>query len=194
VLASIFYIFTTLATPIIGATALHYAWTAVWRATTWRQVRGRFETLRSADVLLARDVQTEQEQLAEFDRRKQAELEEWGAIFIQFYDRGHLNGARQETFASVVRKSAIGGVCAVPLAFLLPIALIPEIIGIPAIVGTALFVYFNHRRHHPNHERYLAQEATRFAVIPDAPPPRELHTPSPQRLLTKGDDPKGENL
>lgn len=187
VLASILYIFITLATPIIGATALHYAWTAVWRATTWRQVRRRFETLRTAEFQLARDVQTEQEQLDEFDKRKQAELEEWGAIFTQFYDRGQLNGARQETFASVVRKSAIGGVCAAPLAFFLPVALIPELIGIPAIVGMALFVYFNHRRHHPNHERYLAQEATRFAVIPDAPMQPAIQV-LVQRLLSKGDE------
>jgi len=192
VLASIFYIFITLVTPVIGAAALHYGWTEVSRARTWRRVREQFETLRTAEIQLARDVQTEQEHLDEFDKRKQAECQEWRAIFNQFYERGLRNGARKETLASVVRKSAIGGVCASLLAFLLPVALFPELIGIPVVVGTALFVYFNHRRHHPNHERYLAQEATRFAVIPDAPPPRELPPPQ-QRLLTKGDDPKGEN-
>jgi hypothetical protein len=86
-----------------------------------------------------------------------------------------------------VRKSAIGGVCASPLAFFLPFALVPGLIGIPAIVGMALFVYFNHHRHHPSHNRYLKQENTIFAVIPDAPPPRELRQRQ-QRLLTKGKD------
>jgi hypothetical protein len=183
VLASIFYIFITLATPIIGATALHYAWTAVWRATTWRQVRERFETLRTAEVQLARDVQTEQEQLNEFDKRKQAECLEWSAIFAQFYERGRLNGARQETRWSVVRKSLLGGLCAAPLGFLLPLAWLPALMAIP---GLGLFVYFNRRRHHPSHERYLAQENTQFAVIPDAPQPRELRAPQP-RLLSKGE-------
>jgi len=183
VLASIFYIFITLATPIIGATALHYAWTAVWRGTTWREVRERFETLRTAEVQLARDVQTEQEQLDEFDRRKQAECLEWSAIFAQFYERGRVNGARQETRWSVLRKSLLGGLCAAPLGFLLPLAWLPALMAIP---GLGLFVYFNHRRHHPSHERYLAQENTQFAVIPDAPQPRELPAPQP-RLLSKGD-------
>jgi hypothetical protein len=60
-----------------------------------------------------------------------------------------------------------------------------------AIPGLGLFVYFNHRRHHPSHERYLKQENTHFAVIPDAPQPRELRA-SKQRLLSKGDDSKGD--
>lgn len=184
VLASVFYIFITLATPIIGATALHYAWTAVWRAGTWRRVRERFETLRSAEVQLARDVQTEQEQLDEFDKRKQAECLEWSAIFAQFYERGRVNGARQETRWSVVRKSLLGGLCVAPLGFLLPLAWLPALAAIP---GLGLFVYFNHRRHHPSHERYLAQENTHFAVSPDAPQPRGLRAPQ-QHLLSKGDE------
>jgi hypothetical protein len=185
-LAAVFYIFITLATPIIGATALHVGWQEVSRARTWRRVRERFVQLRTDEIQLARDIQTEQEHLGEFDKRKQAECLEWRAIFAQFYERGQRTGARKETFSSVVWKSAIGGLCASPLAFLLPVALIPELIGIPAIVGMALFVYFNHRRHHPNHERYLAQENTRFAVIPDAPQPCVVPAPQ-QRLLSKGD-------
>jgi hypothetical protein len=150
-------------------------------------VREKFETLRAAEIQHARDVETEQENLSHFDKRKEDQCREWRAIFDQFYKRGQLTGALKETFASVVRKSALGGLCASLLAFLFPVALVPELIGIPAVVGTALFVYFNHRRHHPSHDRYLAHENTQFAVIPDAPQPRELRPPQ-QRLLTKGDD------
>ncbi|HUV96071.1 MAG TPA: hypothetical protein VMV98_01255 [Acidobacteriaceae bacterium] len=189
VLASVFYIFITLATPMIGATALLYGWQEVSKARTWRRVRERFETLRTAEVQLARDVQTEQEHLEEFDKRKQAECLEWRAIFAQFYERGQRNGASRETRWSVLRKSLLGGLCAAPLGFVLPLAWLPALMAIP---GLGLFVYFNHRRHHPSHERYLAQENTHFAVIPDAPQPRELRAPQ-QRLLSKGDDSKGDN-
>jgi hypothetical protein len=187
-LASVFYIFITLATPAIGATALLLGWQEISRARTWRKVRGKFEKLRADEIQHAHDVQTEQEHLDKFDERKLHECQEWRAIFDQFYKRGQMNGARKETLASVVRKSTIGGLCASPLAFLLPFALLPELIGIATIVGTALFAYFNHRRHHPSHDRYLAQENTQFAMIPDAPqPPRKLRALQ-QRLLTKGDD------
>jgi hypothetical protein len=187
-LASVFYIFITLATPAIGAAALLLGWQEASRAQMWRKVREKFEKLRADEIQHAHDVQTEQEHLDNFDERKEHECREWRAIFDQFYKRGQMIGARKETLASVVRKSAIGGLCASPLAFFLPFSLLPELIGIPTIVGTALFAYFNHRRHHPSHDRYLAQENTQFAMIPDAPrPSRELRAPQ-QRLLTKGGD------
>jgi hypothetical protein len=188
-LAAVFYIFITLATPMIGATALLFGRQEVSRARTWRNVRQRFETLRAAEIQLARQVQTEQESLDQFDKRKQAQCLEWRAIFAQFYERGQRNGACKETRWSVLRKSLLGGLCATPLAFVLPLAWLPALAAIP---GLAVFVYFNHRRHHPSHERYLKQENTRFAVIPDAPEPRELRAPQ-QHFLTKGNDSKGEN-
>ena len=184
VLSSVFYIFITLATPIIGATALLFGWQEVSRARTWRRVRERFETLRTAEIQHARDIQTEQEHLGQFEKRKQAQCLEWRAIFAQFYERGQRNGACKETRWSVLRKSLLGGLCAAPLAFVLPLAWLPALMAIP---GLGLFVYFNHHRHHPSHERYLAQENTQFAVIPDAPQSRELRAPQ-QRLLSKGDD------
>jgi hypothetical protein len=77
-------------------------------------------------------------------------------------------------------------VLAAPLVLLTPIAFVPTLIALPVTVGVGLFTYFNHRRHHPDHDRYLAQENTRFAVIPDAPRVQQLPTPPP-RLLSKGD-------
>jgi hypothetical protein len=185
-LTSLFYVFVTLGTPIIGAMALLNAWKEASQAMLWRTVRRRFEELRTAEVEVARKVQSAAEEIEHFDQRQEAVCREWKAVFNQFYARGRQNGARKETLASVVRKSAFGGVLAAPLAFLLPFAFVPALLGIPVAVGVGLFTYFNHRRHHPDHDRYLAQENTHFAVIPDAPRVREIQAPSP-RLLSKGD-------
>jgi hypothetical protein len=185
-LASIFYIFITLATPIIGATALLLGWQEVSRARTWRRVRERFEQLRTAEIQLDRDIQTEQEHLDQFDKRKLAECLEWRAIFAQFYERGKRNGAVRETRLSVIGKSLLAGLGVTPLALLIPFAWFPAQLGLPLSAILATYIYFNHRRHHPSHERYLDRENTQFAVIPDAPQPRELHKPQ-QRLLSKGD-------
>ena len=171
---------------MIGATALLYGWQEVSKARTWRRVRERFETLRTAEIQHARDIQTEQEHLEQFDKRKQAACLEWRAIFAQFYERGQRNGACRETRWSVLRKSLLGGLLASPLALFVPLAWFPAHLIIPVIPGLAIFIYFNHRRYHPSHERYLAQENTHFAVVPDAPQPRELRAPQP-RLLSKGD-------
>lgn len=186
ILASIFYTFVTLGTPIIGAMALLNAWNETSQALLWRNVRKRFEELRTAEVEVTRKVQSAAEELVHFDQRKEAVCREWKAVFNQFYARGRQNGARKETLASVIRKSAIGGALAAPLAFLAPFAFVPSLIAFPVAAGVCLFTYFNHRRHHPDHDRYLAQENTHFALIPDAPRVKELHSPAP-RLLTKGD-------
>jgi hypothetical protein len=135
---------------------------------------------------LARKVQSAAEELEHFDARTEATSKEWKAVFNQFYARGQQNGARKETLASVIRKSSFGGALAAPLAFLVPFALVPTLILFPVVVGVGLFTYFNHRRHHPDHDRYLAQENTHFALIPDAPPIRELQVRAP-RQLSKGD-------
>lgn len=187
-LASIFYIFITLATPAVGAAAILLGWQEISRAMTWRRVREKFERLRADEIQHAYDIKAEQEYLDKLEERIQHECREWRAIFDQFYKRGQMHGARKETLASVLRKSALGGVCASLLAFLLPFALLPELIGIPTIVGMALFAYFNHRRHHPSHESYLAQENTQFAMIPDAPQQAREIRARQQRLLAKGDD------
>ena len=186
ILASIFYIFVTLGTPIIGAMALLNAWNEASQAVLWCNVRKRFQELRTAEVEVARKVQSAAEELDHFDQRKEAVCREWKAIFSQFYARGRQNGARKETLASVVGKSAVGGALAAPLAFLIPFAFVPALLALPVIAGIGLFTYFNHRRNHPDHDRYLAQENTHFAVIPDAPRVQELHAPAPH-LLSKGD-------
>ncbi len=187
-LTSIFFIFVTLGTPIIGAMAILNAWSEVSRAILWRKVRKRVEKLRTAEVEVARKVQSAAEELEHFDKRQEALCREWKAIFNQFYARGREIGARKETLASVVRKSAFGGALAAPLAFLVPFAFVPALLAIPATVGIGLFTYFNHRRHHPDHDRYLAQENTQFAVIPDAPQQRELRAPQPRLLSSRSRD------
>jgi len=191
-LASVFYIFITLVTPVIGATALHYGSAELSRARTWRRVRERFETLRSSEIKLDRDIQAEREHLDQFDNRKQALCLEWRAVFAQFYERGAKNGAVRETLWAVLRKAGFGAGCAALLLLILPLAWFPTDILLPALSGLATFIYFNHRRRHPDHERYLDRENTRFAVIPDAPKPPELPTPK-QRLLPKGEDSKGDD-
>lgn len=185
-LASVFFIFITLATPMVGAVALLHGWSEFSAARTWRRVRERFETLRTAEVTLARQVQAETERLAEFDKQKAEECREWKSVFAYFYERGQRNGARRETLWSVLLKSSAGSLLAIPLAFLIPAVWFPAQLVIPVIPGVALFAYFNRRRYHPSHEHYLEAENTQFAVIPDAPKPREIHAPQP-RLLSKGD-------
>jgi hypothetical protein len=184
-LASIFFIFITLATPIVGAVALLYGWQELSAAKTWRRVRDRFEKLRTAEVELARQVQAETQHIEEFDKRKAEECRQWKAVYAYFHERGQRNGARQETKASVIRKTVLGTLCALPVALLIPLVFFPVQLGVLGVAGLACFTYFNHRRLHPSQERFLKQENTRFAVTPDAPKPKTFTITTPY-LFPKG--------
>jgi DNA repair exonuclease SbcCD ATPase subunit len=187
ILASTFFILVTLATPVVGAFALLYAWRDFSKARLWRRVRDRFDSLRNAELQLQRQVQTETEQLEQFDRRKEAECREWKEIFNHYYDRGQKNGARREPLWSVVWKSILGTVGGIMLAVFLPHMWLPAMILLPTIPGVGLFLFFNHRRLHPSHERYLARENTKFAVITETRVVEALPRP-PRGLLSKGDE------
>jgi len=185
ILASLFFIFVTLATPVVGAFALLYAWRDFSNARLWRRIRSRFDDLRHAEVQLQREILAEMEQLEQLERRREAECHEWKEIFNHYYDRGQKNGARREPFSSVVWKTVLGAIGGMIVALFLPTAWFPVQFLLPVIVAVGFFMFFNHRRLHPSHERYLAHENTQFAVIPEARPVQGLPT-APRGFLTKG--------
>lgn len=185
-LAAAFFTLITLATPMVGAFAFLEAWRDFTNARMWRRVRERFETLRNAEVEVARKIQTETERLAHLDRRKEAECRQWKEIFNHYYERGQKNGARREPLWSVLWKSTLGVIGGMLVAVFVPeLGLIVDCL-LPVLPGVGLFLFFNHRRLHPGEERYLARENTKFAVIPESLS-RE-RAPAPKiHLLTKGD-------
>jgi hypothetical protein len=185
-LAGVFFIVATLATPMIGAYSLLCAWRDFSAATMWRRVRERFATSRNAELELPKQIQTETESLERFDRRKEAECREWKEIFNHYYDRGLKNGARREPLWSVVWKSVLGVIGGTALAIFMPKAWFPAEFLFPGMSGLGLFLFFNYRRLHPSHERYLARENTKFAVIPESSHANQLPEPT-LRLLSKGD-------
>lgn len=185
-LAALFFILITLATPMVGAWAFLSAWRDFFNARTWRRVRERFTKLREEDMELPRQIAAEEEQIRHFELRKEAESREWKEIFNHYYDRGQKNGARQEPLYSVLWKTALGALGGTFLVFILPpVSLLGDFL-LPVMPAVGLFLYFNHRRLHPTPEQFLAREKTRFADPSDAPVWREIDRPE-LHLLPKGD-------
>jgi hypothetical protein len=186
VLSATFFIFITLATPMVGASALLTAWRDFSAARMWRRERARFDRLRNAELELPRQILAEVEQLEQFDRRKEAECREWKEVFNQYYDRGQKNNARREALWFVIGKTFVGVIVGVIVAMCIPaIGMFAEPL-IPSVLGLGLFLFFNHRRFHPSHEGFLARENTKFAVNPEAGSPVGSSAPA-IHLLPKGD-------
>jgi hypothetical protein len=186
-LSSVFFTFITLATPLAGAAASIHAWQSVRNAREWRRAHDTFEMLRTQDVQLAKSIEKAKDELAHLDTLAEVRRREWRAILAQYYGRGSSHGARQETMASVIRKSAFAGLCATPVFLLAAVVPVVALAACPVVVGIGVFIRLHHRRLHPSHERYLKQENTHWAV-PDRSFVRiEPQAPS-SKLLTKGED------
>lgn len=187
ILSSVFFTFITLATPLAGAAASIHAWQSVRNAREWRRANDTFESLRTQDVQLAKSIEKAEDELAHLETLAEVRRREWRAILAQYYGRGSSHGARQETMASVIRKSAFAGFCATPALLLAAVVPVIALAACPVVVGIGVFIRLYHRRIHPSHERYLKQENTQWAV-PDRSFVRiEAEAPSP-RLLTKGEE------
>src|SRR5580658_1099740 len=106
ILATIFFIFITLATPMLGAAALLHGWIEFSAARTWRRIKGRFDELRAAEVDLGRQVQAETQHIEEIEKRNAEQCREWKAIYSHYYERGQRNRPRQEPMWLVLLKTA----------------------------------------------------------------------------------------
>lgn len=186
ILSSVFFTFITLATPLAGAAASIHAWQSIRNTREWRRAHDAFETLRSREVQFAKSIEKAHDELAHLDTLAEVRRREWRAILAQYYGRGGSHGARQETMASVIRKSAFAGLCATPVFFFAAVVPVVALAACPVIAGIGVFTWLYHRRIHPSHERYLKQENTQWAV-PDRTFLQTLPQSSP-RLLTKGED------
>jgi hypothetical protein len=185
-LSSIFYTFITLATPLVGAAASIHAWRSlrVWRE--WRTAHDTYEGLHSTEAYLAKDIQLAKDEKAQIEAVSTARRKEWKAVAAQYYGRGASHGARQERLTAVSIKSLVIGLCIFGVLHVVPGVPLGSLLIVPLLAFGASFVFFNHRRVHPNHERYLRHENTQFAV-PDIEG-EEIERGPAQSLLTKGDE------
>src|SRR6185437_4121795 len=110
-LATVFFILITVATPMVGAFTFLSAWRDFSHARTWRRARKRVESVRKSEIELPKQIQAKTEWLEQFDRRKEAECRQWKESFNHYYERGRLNGALREPLWSVIWKAMVGGIC-----------------------------------------------------------------------------------
>jgi len=185
-LSSIFYTFITLATPLVGAAAAIHTWGSlqVWRK--WRDAHDTCEQLHSTEARLIKEIQSAKDKMANIETVTAARRSEWKAVAAQYYGRGASHGARQESMTAVNIKSFVIALCMFGALHLVPGISLGSLLIVPFLALSAGFVFFNHRRVHPNQERYLRRENTQFAV-PDIDGEQDGRE-SAVRLLAKGDE------
>ena len=187
VLSSIFYAFLTVATPLMGAISSIQAWHSLERRRVWKHAHDLAEKLHADEVRLQKEIQLAKDELAHLDHVAHMRGKEWKAVLAQYYGRGVAHGARQETLAMVAGKSMLAALCAAPALLLAPALPLAIVAAAPVAAGIGAFAWFNRRRLHPDHVRYLNQENTQFAVPDRSFQQAGVEMPT-ERLLTKGEE------
>jgi hypothetical protein len=185
VLASIFFCFITLASPLVGAAAIHYAVPRVSDWRHWRKAQREHEALHQELTESRKKLELEREALVHQLAQLNAQQENWHAFATQYHERGRRHGALKVPLWLVVLKASLWGLGGLVAGCVLGTYLAPLYFALPVGAWTAAFLFCYNRRSHPSYDQFKRQENTRFTVIPDAPQPRELRTPPP-RQLSKG--------
>lgn len=164
VLSSIFFSFISLATPLAGAAALHYAAPILQGALAWKRARTDYERLHSRLGDTTKNLEAEKATLQNRIEQLNAQQENWAAVASQHHERGRLRGARQTPHWLVLLKAFIGSLAGLVLGCALGAFFAPLYFALPVLAGVGAFLFYRNRRFHPGYSEFRKLENTLFAV------------------------------
>jgi len=166
-LAAVFFCFVTLAAPLVGAAAIHYAAPRIYEWLTWSRAKQAHEDLHATLADAQKKLEAERATLNHQLRQLQARQENWHATAEQYHKRGRAHGARQAPHWLVLLKSTAWSLAGLVIGSLLGPFLSPLYFALPAGAWIVAFLHYRHRRFHPTYDQFKQQENTRFAVSTD---------------------------
>jgi hypothetical protein len=159
ILAAVFYIFVTLAVPLVVASAMHFGIHHLRDWWEWKKANANLQAMKEVKVNAAKQLETEREQQKQGLKQLAEECAQWKATYQIHHERGRQHGAEKEPLWRVVLKSCV--VSIVGGALLLVAG--PVAAGTGALVGgIAAFVHFWHKREHPTPEQYYRAHKVQF--------------------------------
>jgi hypothetical protein len=186
-LAAIFFCFVTLAAPLVGAAAIHYASPRIYEWLTWKRAKQAHEELHAALSDAQKKLETERATLNHQFHQLKARQESWHATAAQYHQRGRVLGSRQAPHWLVLLKSTAWSLGGLVLGSLLGPFLSPLYFALPGGAWIAAFLYYRHRRFHPTHDQFKQQENTHFAVSTER---TRIVLPATPKLLLPPEDEK----
>jgi hypothetical protein len=172
-LAMAFYVFVTLITPLILATAMHYSFHHLRDWWELQTANSKLDRLQRSRVIAQKALDTEREQHQQTLKQIAHECTQWKTTYRINHERGAEHQALREPIALVYLKTVGAAVLAGGLLFWAPAMLIA--CG-ASVAGIAAFLHFRQKREHPNPEQYYKVQNIQFAptvrnVTPSQEPP-----------------------
>lgn len=161
-LASIFYVFITLATPIAAAGALHFASTHVHDWYQYTTSKRKAYAVSNQLATLGKKLQQETESRSHTLKAVEEQKNRFKASYALHHERGQKRLARKSPLWIVQLKALAASILTAVVVY--PVLWIYHAAALlPFFVYIVAFICFRHLREHPTPQEYYDHEVARFA-------------------------------
>ncbi|HLJ27914.1 MAG TPA: DUF6338 family protein [Candidatus Angelobacter sp.] len=170
ILSSIFFVFITLATPAIAATATHYG---AHRIQAWwelKTAKAKFQALSKRRASAVKELEAQEKALQLGLKALDEERKQWKSVYSLHHDRGEKYGAKQEAYWIVIAKATFAALFALLAAGWFIFFISPFFVLFPVVVWWAAFLYYRRQWRTPSRIEFFDLEHVQFVI-----PARDAH-------------------
>jgi hypothetical protein len=164
ILSSIFFVFITLATPVIAATATHYGAHRIQAWWEWKTAKVKFETLSKRRAAAVKELEAQEKALQLGLKALDEERKQWKSVYSLHHDRGAKHGAKQEPYWIVIAKATFAALFALLAAGWFIFFISPFFVLFPVVVWWAAFLYYRRQWRTPSRIEFFDLEHVQFVI------------------------------
>jgi Skp family chaperone for outer membrane proteins len=164
ILSSIFFVFITLATPVIAATATHYGAHRIQNWWEWKTTKTKFETLSKRRAAAIKELEAQEKALQLGTKALDEERKQWKSVYSLHHERGGKHGAKQEPYWIVIAKASFAALFALLAAGWFIFFISPFFVLFPIVVWWAAFLYYRRQWRTPSRVEFFDLEHVQFVV------------------------------
>jgi hypothetical protein len=164
ILSSIFFVFITLATPVIAATATHYGAHRMQSWWEWKTAKTKFETLSKRRAVAVKELEARGAAVQLGLKALDEEHKQWKSVYSLHHERGGKHGAKQEPYWIVIAKATFAALFALLAAGWFIFFISPFFVLFPVVVWWAAFLYYRRQWRTPSRIEFFDLEHVQFVV------------------------------
>ncbi len=164
ILSSIFFVFITLATPVIAATATHYGAHRIQEWWEWKTAKAKFEALSKRRASAVKELEAQEKALQLGLKALDEERKQWKSVYSLHHERGGKHGAKQEPYWIVIAKATFAALFALLAAGWFIFFISPFFVLFPIVVWWAAFLYYRRQWRTPSRVEFFDLEHVQFVI------------------------------
>lgn len=164
ILSSIFFVFITLATPVIAATATHYGAHRIQAWWEWKTAKAKFEALSKRRASAVKELEALEKALQLGLKALDEERKQWKSVYSLHHDRGAKHGAKQEPYWIVIAKATFAALFALLAAGWFIFFISPFFVLFPVVAWWAAFLYYRRQWRTPSRIEFFDLEHVQFVI------------------------------